>query len=98
MSHVAEIFNVEAEINASAFDAAMAEEITYGLEWRAPAEKMHGQSMAKNVRTAKAGGTHTGAHRPKIEHVKDCGWLDRTPRGTDAQEKTSFGGLPSTLA
>jgi hypothetical protein len=89
---------VEAQINASAFDAAMAEEITYGLEWRALSEKMHGQSVAKNVRTAKARGTHTGAHRPEIEHVKDCSRLDRTPRGTDAQEKTPLAGLPRTLA
>jgi hypothetical protein len=75
---------VEAQINASAFDAAMTEEITYGLEWCALPEKMHGQSMAKNVRTAKARHMHTGAHCPKIERIKDCGGLDRTPRCTDA--------------
>ena len=54
--------------------------------------------MAKNVRTAKTGGSHTGAPRPIIEDVKDCGRLDRTPWGTDAQEKTPLAGLPSTLA
>ena len=89
---------MEAQINASAFDATMAEEVTYGLEWRALPKEMHGQSMAKNVRTAKTGGSHTGAPRPIIEDVKDCGRLDRTPWGTDAQEKTPLAGLPSTLA
>jgi len=76
----------------------MTEEITYGLEWCALPEKMHGQSMSKNVRTAKARYMHSGAHCPKIEHIKDCGRLDRTPRCTDTQEKSPLAGLPSTLA
>ena len=54
--------------------------------------------MSKNVRTAKARHMHSGAHCPKIERIKHCGRLDRTPRGTDTQEKSPLAGLPSTLA
>src|SRR5450631_3477982 len=73
----------------------MTEEITYGLEWCALPEKMHGQSMSKNVRTAEARHMHSGAHCPKIERIKDCGRLDRTPRCTDTQEKSPLAGLPA---
>ena len=64
----------------------MTEEVTDRFQRRALAEEMHGQCVTETVRTAESRRLHSGARRPNIERVTDCGGLDWTPRRADTEE------------
>ena len=76
----------------------MTEEVPNRFQRRALAEEMHGQGVTETVRTAEPRRVHAGARHPNIEHVTDCGGLDRAPRRADAQEQASLAGLPGSVA
>src|SRR5947208_7334328 len=97
-SHVAQVLDLQTQIDARTFHAAMPEEVTDRFQRRALTEEMHGQRVTETVRTAEPRRVHAGARHPNIEGVTDCGGLDRTPRHADAQEQASLAGLPGSVA
>ena len=73
--YVAEVLDVESQVDAGAFGATVAEKVADSLEWRALTEQVDRQRMAQTVRSLKRDG-EAAAACPRLEHFRDGSALE----------------------
>ncbi len=93
-SDVAQIVYLQSQINSGAFDTPMTQQVANRFERGLLSEKMHGQSMPKAVRTTEARDSQSGASRPKLEHICNCGRLNRVLLERERVGKPVVNGFP----
>src|SRR5215831_16240419 len=97
-SHIAQVLNLEAQVDACAFHTAVTQEVAYCLQRCAAPKEIHSHPMAKDIRATKPWHTHIGACRPIIKCVTNRRGQDRTLGRPDTQKQLSRTGMCRSVA